>query len=226
MEDKQSYIIGEESTLPKIEKCLRSMRWKEVALFVLHPFYAYGDEGNESLGPSDALTTFEPAFVSLTPRLILGIPPKCTIHYTIELLGFDVPTSPFSCQTFAETFPEAFRRKEEGNAFFKKKLYDLATAKYTKSQLFLECVERDRLTDEQRAQIDQVKLHCSLNLAFVTLRNREFEKTLIHCKAALDIDPQNMKALYRRGLVYPLNRDASTRLLPFIDHSNFPLTYQ
>eukprot|EP01122_Echinamoeba_exundans_P015301 TRINITY_DN719_c0_g1_i1.p1 TRINITY_DN719_c0_g1~~TRINITY_DN719_c0_g1_i1.p1 ORF type:complete len:525 (+),score=101.65 TRINITY_DN719_c0_g1_i1:2-1576(+) len=179
-EDQLSYVIGEESTVPRVEKCLRSMRWGEVGLFVLHPFYGYGDEGNQEL----------------------GIPPNSTLHYTIELLGFDVPMSPFQCSTFDQCFPEAFKRKEEGNAFFRKKLYDLATAKYTKAQLFAECAEREKLTEEQLQKLDQVKLHCSCNLAFVTLRNREFEKTLIHCKAALDIDPTNMKALYRRGLVY------------------------
>jgi hypothetical protein len=110
--------------------------------------------------------------------------------------------SPFQCSTFDQCYPEAFRRKEEGNAFFRKMLYDLATAKYTKAQLFAECAEREKLTEDQLQKLDQVKLHCSCNLAFVTLRNREFDKTMIHCKGALDIDPTNMKALYRRGLVY------------------------
>lgn len=175
------------------------MRCKEVSLFVVHPFYGYGDAGNEALGTLLMPRHRGESYAHVTT----GIPPTATLHYTIQLLGFDIPMSPFQCVTFDDSFPEAFRRKEEGNTFFKKKLYDLATAKYTKAQLFLECAERERCTEEQQRQMEQVKLHCSLNLAFVTLRNREFEKTLIHCKGALDIDPTNMKALYRRGLVYP-----------------------
>jgi FKBP-type peptidyl-prolyl cis-trans isomerase 2 len=51
-EDQLSYVIGEESTVPGIEKCLRNMRWGEVGLFVLHPYYGYGEEGNQERGSS------------------------------------------------------------------------------------------------------------------------------------------------------------------------------
>jgi len=66
----------------------------------------------------------------------------------------------------------------------------------------LECSDKDTLNADQKKNLDQIKLSCSLNLAFVTLRNNEYEKTVVHCCNALDVDPDNAKALYRRGRAF------------------------
>jgi tetratricopeptide (TPR) repeat protein len=191
------YICGELCDIPAIEKAIRfvivvhnctviiivylgfchsrTMKTGEVSEFTLSPKYGFGAAGNPEK----------------------NIPADSIVKYYIELHRFDVPKSPWRCTSTAETIQEARTRKEQGNAYFRMKEYDLAQTKYTKAQLFIECAEKDSWSPEELSRANEVKLHCSTNLAFVTLRNEEYDKTLVHCNNALDIDPNNLKALYR-----------------------------
>jgi tetratricopeptide (TPR) repeat protein len=119
------------------------------------------------------------------------------VKYHVELESFDVPKSPWRCESAEESIEEALRRKEQGNTYFKLKEYDLASTKYTKAQLFIECADKESWLDTDLRKASDIKLHCSTNLAFVTLRNEEYDKCLVHCNNALEIDPVSLKALYR-----------------------------
>lgn len=50
--------------------------------------------------------------------------------------------------------------------------------------------------------VDAIKLSCHINIAACQLKTKEYDEVVQHCTKALDIDPDNEKALYRRGCAH------------------------
>ncbi|KAL8435404.1 hypothetical protein ACSSS7_002536 [Eimeria intestinalis] len=55
-------------------------------------------------------------------------------------------------------------------------------------------------TPEEEELFEKAKLPCHLNLAACKLQQRDFDEVYIQCRLALQMDPKNCKALYRRGM--------------------------
>merc|ERR1712039_1020219 len=79
--------------------------------------------------------------------------------------------------------------------------------------------------DPPYEEVWALQLTLRLNLAQALLKLRQFETCILHCDAALDIDPQSKKALWRKaqavwGIRNPgLAREALNRLLE-VDEGN------
>ncbi|OEH80400.1 tetratricopeptide repeat-containing protein [Cyclospora cayetanensis] len=99
-----------------------------------------------------------------------------------------------------EKIQAADRFRAEGNAAFKEKNYGLAAVNYRKALLQFDYTFPS--TAEEETMYQQSKLPCHLNLAACKLQQREFDEVYIQCRLALQMDPKNCKALYRRGMAY------------------------
>ncbi|KAL8270286.1 hypothetical protein Esti_005780 [Eimeria stiedai] len=55
-------------------------------------------------------------------------------------------------------------------------------------------------TPEEEELFEKAKLPCHLNLAACKLQQRDFDEVYIQCRLALQMDPKNCKAFYRRGM--------------------------
>jgi len=87
--------------------------------------------------------------------------------------------------------------KGVGNDYFKKNDYQTAAKKYEKSLSYLpESVE---LNEEQKKQFEAAQLPCYLNLAACHLHLKQYEQAIQNCDAALAIQPNEVKALFRKG---------------------------
>jgi len=103
--------------------------------------------------------------------------------------------------------------KEKGNEYFKKQEYRNAMKNYHKALLHVkglidqpslpgnEMNEKD-ISDEVKNNIYQIQFSCYNNLAACLLKDGRWDRTEHYCNEALKLQPQNAKALFRRGQSY------------------------
>lgn len=111
--------------------------------------------------------------------------------------------------------------KDEGNKLAREKKYSDAVDKYEEApSLFYYCYSTDPgwrknnrgidddvliLVDDQgnddseAAEIKRLRLQCCLNLAHCKIKLAKWDEAVVASTVALDLDPDNVKALYRRA---------------------------
>jgi len=154
------------------------MRQGELAMLVCRYDYAYGEEGSPPT-----------------------IPAKSTLNFEVELFGWDDPEP----DTAAQKIKAATVAKEAGNAFFKDGKFDLAIEQYDKGMSYFS--EAWGFSDEEKKEMDAVKLPILLNLAAAQLKLKLYADSILNCNKALDIDSSNAKALFRKGQAHSRTND-------------------
>jgi len=92
------------------------------------------------------------------------------------------------------------REKNEGNKLYASQDYERALKKYKKS---LEFFQHDSdLKDEEKVKAKEIKVPCYLNTAVCLMRTKKFKEAIENCTKALEIEKDNVKALFRRGTCY------------------------
>eukprot|EP01034_Spumella_vulgaris_P029558 gene29558-36625_t len=97
--------------------------------------------------------------------------------------------------------------KEEGNALFKAKNFEAAIAKYVRASLLL-------TKQTASTKVRDLKLSLNLNIAACHTSRLSWDKVIMYCDKALEIDPRSCKALYRRAIANEANGNS---LLAFDD---------
>ncbi|XP_006213657.1 peptidyl-prolyl cis-trans isomerase D isoform X2 [Vicugna pacos] len=88
--------------------------------------------------------------------------------------------------------------KNIGNTFFKSQNWEMAIKKYTKVLRYVEASKA--VTQEaDAAKLQPVALSCVLNIGACKLKMSDWQGAVDSCLEALEIDPSNTKALYRRA---------------------------
>ena len=114
-----------------------------------------------------------------------------------------------------EKIETAVRLKEEGNNYFKSEQYKEAIRKYNYSVLYLKGLGDDpatkmvpgmqskALTKSQCATRSQTLLACYNNLSACMLKDKRYERVILHTTNALELQPEgSSKVFYRRGAAY------------------------
>ncbi|XP_041979263.1 aryl-hydrocarbon-interacting protein-like 1 [Aricia agestis] len=90
--------------------------------------------------------------------------------------------------------------KEKGNKYYAQKQYDEAEEAYRKAISICEqMMIRERKTDEEWITLNKLKLPILLNFAQCKLIKGDFYAVIEHCNTVLEHEPENEKALFRRG---------------------------
>jgi len=58
------------------------------------------------------------------------------------------------------------------------------------------------LSPEETKKVNEIKVSCNNNLAAVLLKDGKFERTIQCCNKVLEIEGNNVKAIFRRGKAY------------------------
>lgn len=173
--DELEVALGEEHFPEGVEKGIISMKKGERATFKIRSDYGYGAKGNPDL----------------------NIPPNATLHYDITLNSWEAERPNWELSV-PEKFEKSNKRKLEGNEFFKQGKLDRALKKYQKALTYVN-VEYDFKTDEDKAKSKEYKIPILLNMAQVNSKQQNYADAISNCEKVLDIDKNNIKALYRRG---------------------------
>lgn len=120
--------------------------------------------------------------------------------------------SPTDFTKFTEVADVAEKIKTIGNEQFKLGKYELAQQKYLKALRYLEHGDSDSISssdseddasDEEKSNRHKsVALPCYLNSAACYLKLKNYDEALHSCNEALDLEENNVKALFRRGQAY------------------------
>nr|XP_019934502.1 PREDICTED: peptidyl-prolyl cis-trans isomerase FKBP4 [Paralichthys olivaceus] len=176
-ERELKFEIGDGESLglpPGVEKALMAMEQGEEALFNIKPKYGFGNAGNTKY----------------------NIPDGATLQYKIKLTAFEKAKESWEMNT-VEKLEQSSIVKEKGTQYFKDGKYKQASIQYKRIVSWLE--HESSLSEEDEKKAKALRLAAHLNLAMCFLKLQEPNLALESCDKALELDPSNEKALFRRG---------------------------
>eukprot|EP01062_Namystynia_karyoxenos_P082461 TRINITY_DN9292_c1_g1_i1.p1 TRINITY_DN9292_c1_g1~~TRINITY_DN9292_c1_g1_i1.p1 ORF type:complete len:489 (+),score=172.09 TRINITY_DN9292_c1_g1_i1:75-1541(+) len=171
--DYFKFIVGQQQVIKGWDKGVASMKKNERAILRCRSDYAYGDSGAGA-----------------------QIPAGATLDFDVQLFDWaEKQKEPWELTT-PEKLEQASKCKERGTAAFKTQSWQEALSQYEKGVSYL-----DDLDDEVDAveQLRPLLLSLSLNVAAVGLKTGDTGKTISAADKVLAKDPDNVKALFRRG---------------------------
>ncbi|KAF2885821.1 hypothetical protein ILUMI_20363 [Ignelater luminosus] len=127
----------------------------------------------------------------------------CNLEFTIELLKVEHPDE-YQKEAWQMNEEEQLIRvqelKEKGNEVFKKGELKSAADMYAEAIGILErLLLREKPQSEEWLELNKLKLPLLLNFSQCKLNEGDFYAVIEHCSTVLKTDPDNIKALYRRG---------------------------
>lgn len=204
-----NFTVGTGSVIAGWDIALKTMKRNEIAEFSLPPNLAYGEQGSPPT-----------------------IPPNARLNFIIELMDWVTEGAesqkPIYKMTLEERLAKCKEKKDEGGMHFREGKYDLAIRQYREVMKLAEVSEfRDdgkvvelesvQQTTQMHPQsekdialkkdLKQMLLISHLNLAQCYLKNKKLKEAKVNCDQALAIDPNNVKAHFRKGLAYLPTKD-------------------
>ncbi|XP_058804004.1 aryl-hydrocarbon-interacting protein-like 1 [Phymastichus coffea] len=125
------------------------------------------------------------------------------LEFTIELLQVILPHE-YEKESWQMTEDEKLKNvpilREKGNVQFREKNYEAAANTYAQALGILEqLMLAEKPHDTEWLNLNEMKIPLLLNYAQCKLLNKEYYSVIEHCTTVLKTDPNNVKALYRRG---------------------------
>ncbi|XP_008547908.1 FK506-binding protein 59 isoform X1 [Microplitis demolitor] len=125
-----------------------------------------------------------------------NIPPDADVEYIVEMKAFEKAADIWSMEPETK-IEQAKLSKDKATNYFKAGKYPMAIKMCKKVVEFLE--SESTFDDKLKPERNQVLLSAHLNLGLFYLKTNDNFEAKNACTKALDIDPSNEKALFRRG---------------------------
>lgn len=170
-----SFTLGEgveENIIEGVEIALEKFKRKEKSKLIIKSQYAFGEQGSEKY----------------------NIPPNATVEYEVTLKNFERAKESWSLDDDEKVdFSKNF--KEKGTKYYKEEKFNLAIKMFKK---LIDCLGQ---YDEKKDKDDKKSLLLSahLNLSLCYMKLKDYFEVVNSAKSALELDPQNEKALFRKG---------------------------
>lgn len=200
--DKKIHI-GERDTHvdDAIDTCLRSMTEGEISTFMSVLLCKSTDlkngGGTSKIKGTD---TYESESEPHTPKTR---PDPSIIDIKIELISIDKPGLQTWQLSPEEKLNKALGLKERGNSLYRSGDISLAFSRYRKAiMVLISMLPESNIPEDSLTDFTQARCHCYLNLAACQMKIKKWEYVIENCTKVLRIQPDNMKALYRRGQAY------------------------
>ncbi|KAL2530149.1 Peptidyl-prolyl cis-trans isomerase FKBP62 [Forsythia ovata] len=173
------FKVDEEQVIDGLDRAVKTMKKGEIALVTVQPEYAFG--------PSES------------PQELAVVTGNSTLYYEVEMVSFVKEKESWDMST-QEKIEAAGKKKDEGNALFKAGKYQRASKRYKKAVKLIEYDSSFGEDEKQQAKV--LKVTCNLNNAACKLKLKDYKEAVKLCTKVLEIESQNVKALYRRAQAY------------------------
>ncbi|MCL7034530.1 hypothetical protein MKW94_011485 [Papaver nudicaule] len=178
-EEPFEFKTDNDEVIEGLDRAVMTMKKGEEALVTIDPEYAFGSSESQ--------------------QELAVVPPGSTVHYEVELVSFVKDKESWDMDN-GEKIVAAGKKKEEGNALFKAGKYARASKRYEKAAKFIEY--DSPFAEEEKKQARTLKVSCNLNNAACKLKLKSYKEAEKLCTKVLEIESQNVKALYRRAQAY------------------------
>eukprot|EP00062_Callorhinchus_milii_P013674 gi/632962013/ref/XP_007897075.1/ PREDICTED: peptidyl-prolyl cis-trans isomerase FKBP8 [Callorhinchus milii] len=179
-----SFTLGDGDVIQALDLCVQLMELDETAQIISDSKYAYGTRGST-----------QPA-----------IPPSARLHMEVQLVDVEEAPDP-ELLSGRERLDLANSKRERGNAYYQRADFVSATNSYSIALNIVGCNSKVDITVEEESELLDVKVKCLNNLAATQLKLEHYESVLKSCSAVLQHQPDNIKALFRKGKVLALQRE-------------------
>jgi len=169
-DDLFEFNLGRGNVIKAWDLGVATMKKGEKCVLICREDYAYGKSGSP-------------------PK----IPGGATLLFEVELFDWEEPEP----DTKEEKIVAGNIKKEEGNKLFVSGNYNDAAKAYSKALKYFDHLYG--LEEDSKKAVDAVKLPCYLNLAAAQIKLQEYNDARLNCEKALDIEDNNVKALFRKG---------------------------
>lgn len=96
----------------------------------------------------------------------------------------------------------ADEHKAKGNVHYNAGRIPQSRTRFLKALDYLNLPDLDSLSEDVRDKAKKLTSICHLNMALGYLKQQQFEKVVESCNVGLQIEPDNVKGLYRRSQAY------------------------
>ena len=220
-------IFGKKFKLEAWELCLATMRLHEVSSFKVKPIYSavypvvaktlreafdkYDKDGNPKKEGEKKThhhscgmmaMQMEGGLMGYDDLNELTKEPK-ELEFIIELLSIELPDA-YAKESWQmdvdEKLDSVTKLREEGNQLYVNKQLKEAGDKYAEAIGRLEqLILREKPQDDEWLALRKQKVPLLLNFSQCKLSAGDYYPVIEHCSEVLEIDPNNVKALFRRG---------------------------
>ncbi|NP_001088346.1 FKBP prolyl isomerase 8 L homeolog isoform X1 [Xenopus laevis] len=179
VEDQESltFTLGDGDVIQALDLCVQLMEVGETSLIASDAKYCYGKEGRSP-----------------------DIPPNSNLNLEVTLL--DVQDGPdLENLSGQEKLNLANKKRERGNFYYQQADYIFAINSYDIALNVVNSSSKVDFSSEEESSLLDVKMKCLNNLAASQLKLDHYEAALKSCNMVLEHQPENIKALFRKGKV-------------------------
>ncbi|XP_072324803.1 FKBP prolyl isomerase 16 isoform X1 [Scyliorhinus torazame] len=172
---KLTFVIGDGDVIQALEFCAFSMQLDEIALVVSDGQYAYSHTGRAPDVPADV-----------------------TLIYEVQLLNVRNAPDPKRLSV-SDCIRICKQKRERGNYHFQREDYQSAVKSYNLALDILNISSELNPSAQEAEELQEDGLKCLNNLAATQLKLDLHEEVIASSNAVLQLDPNNVKALFRKG---------------------------
>lgn len=174
--------LGDVEVIQGLDLAISLMDVEEVAEIVVNPRFAYGSWGNEP-----------------------NIPANSTITYTVELKSSELEEE-IETLSVGQRKTIGNKKRERGNWWFTRNEPTLAIQCYRRALEYLMPSEsrskvEDNITDAELQSLLEDRMKVYNNLAAAQMKTKAYDAALKSVESVLSCQPQNVKALFRKGKI-------------------------
>ncbi|XP_041767913.1 peptidyl-prolyl cis-trans isomerase FKBP8 [Anopheles merus] len=198
--------IDDVEVVQGLDMALKLMNEGEVAEVIVNPRFAYGELGVKDPTEQDPV--------------IRTVPPNATITYTVELVSMR-EESDIEARTYASRKEIGNRKRLRGNFWMKRQEYNLAIQSYRRALEYLDdtvsaggmmesgSAGSVELSTAELQDLLEDRMKVYNNLALAQLKISAHEAALKSVDHVLKCQPNNAKALYRKGKILDAKGDTA-----------------